>query len=349
MKLLIYADPHWSAYSSIIRSRGKKYSIRLENLIDSINWLEKLAFEKCCEEIICLGDFFDKESLNSEEITSLQNINWEQPGLIGHTMLVGNHEMGRSDLEYSSMHVFKQNKFKVINKPIFVEDSDSGFTDIDILYLPYILDSNRKPLKDYFPSNERHRKRIVFSHNDIAGVQMGRFISTSGFSVEEIEENCDLFINGHLHNGEKITDKIINLGNLTGQNFSEDAYKYKHHVMILDTGTLDYELIENPYAFNFYKINAIDEQPDLSSDVYKNAVVTLTCNEIHVDYWKQQLNDCSNIIASRILIERHKQSETDAKLDDLQASDHLEQFKNYVLSTIGDSNVVKEELIEILK
>lgn len=45
---------------------------------------------------------------------------------------------------------------------------------------------------------------------------MGQFISKAGFDINDIEDNCDLFINGHLHNGSKITDKIFNVGNLTG-------------------------------------------------------------------------------------------------------------------------------------
>ena len=36
-KFLIYADPHWSQYSSIVRKRGNKYSMRLHNLINSLN------------------------------------------------------------------------------------------------------------------------------------------------------------------------------------------------------------------------------------------------------------------------------------------------------------------------
>ena len=74
---------------------------------------------------------------------------------------------------------------------------------------------------------------------------MGPFISKTGFTIEDIENNCDLFINGHLHNGMKITNKIINLVNLTGQNFSEDALRYEHKIMILDTHTLEYKYIIN--------------------------------------------------------------------------------------------------------
>ena len=46
---------------------------------------------------------------------------------------------------------------------------------------------------------------------------------------------------------------------MTGQNFSEDGFKYSHCVGILDTNTLDIELINNPYALNFYKIEINDE------------------------------------------------------------------------------------------
>lgn len=74
MKILLYTDVHVSEFSSIIRSMGEKYSTRLENLIASINWAEKIATENNCDEIICLGDFFDKPELNSSELTAMKEI-----------------------------------------------------------------------------------------------------------------------------------------------------------------------------------------------------------------------------------------------------------------------------------
>ena len=74
MKFVIYADPHWSSYSSIVRGRGSKYSDRLEKLISSINYVEAVAEETDADGIICLGDFFDKEFLNSEEISALSEV-----------------------------------------------------------------------------------------------------------------------------------------------------------------------------------------------------------------------------------------------------------------------------------
>ena len=43
MKYLIYSDVHISQGSSIVKQEGIKYSVRLEHIIDSINWAEELA------------------------------------------------------------------------------------------------------------------------------------------------------------------------------------------------------------------------------------------------------------------------------------------------------------------
>ena len=60
MRVAIFGDVHWSQNSSIVRSHGSEYSVRLENLIRSMNWMEHCAFDHGCQAIICLGDFFDE-------------------------------------------------------------------------------------------------------------------------------------------------------------------------------------------------------------------------------------------------------------------------------------------------
>jgi len=73
-KVAICGDVHWSIYSSIVRKRGRKYSQRLENLIKSVNWFEKLAKDQGCNSEIFLGDTFDRPDLSAEEMTALQDI-----------------------------------------------------------------------------------------------------------------------------------------------------------------------------------------------------------------------------------------------------------------------------------
>lgn len=349
-KICIYTDNHFSTNSSIIRSNGVEYSTRLENQIKSINWVEQLAVEKCCEKIIHLGDFFDKPDLSSQELSALKEIKWSN---LPHKFICGNHEMGSNDLKYNSLNALSK-VGDVIDRPTIIGDYEC-----EILLLPYILETNRKSLSEYkeqaikeYQSNELSAQEvknfIILSHNDIAGLQYGQFLSKVGFNIDEIENNCDLFINGHLHNQTQVTDNILNLGNLTGQNFSEDGFKYSHCAAILDTDTLSVELIDNPYAFNFYKIDAIDYE-DLKSQVNKlksekeYSIATIKINEKDVtitkNYCKEYFKEFKVIsFRDTILTDNSKD------VDDLVKVDHIQEFNKCCFENIGDSDILREEL-----
>ena len=347
MRFMIYADPHCSSYSSIVRSRGEKYSSRLENIIKSINWVEEMAVKYECSQVVCLGDFFDKAELNSEELTAIQEINWAD---MSHIFIVGNHEMGRSNLQFSSSHLFNLcPDNKVIEKPCaFTHNTIEG--ECEICYLPYILESDREQLDYYFgPMN---KTRIIFSHNDIKGIQMGKFISTSGFELDDIKNNCNLFINGHLHNSAAF-DNVINLGNLTGQNFSEDALLYEHKCLILDTDTHAVEYLTNPFAFNFYKLDFTIISSDLFEATLKalkdNSVVTIKVSSENVDMVRQLLANCNNIVESRVVVDLSTQTEiadSTNNSNDLSV-DYINTFVDYVKSNIGVSDLIIEELNNI--
>ena len=352
MRYFVFADPHWSSYSSIVRSRGESYSTRLENLIKTINWIELEAQRQNCDAVICLGDFFDKSELNSEEITALQEIKWAD---MKHYMLVGNHEMGRNDLEISSAHLFTLiPNVAVIDVPYMYNEQNNT----SIMFLPYVLENNRKPLKEYFDVMEQCENRIIFSHNDIAGIQLGNFVSTSGFSIKEIEENCNLFINGHLHNGTEIGHKIINVGNITGQNFSEDAYKYQHKAIILDTDDKSLVEVVNPHAMNFYKVDLTSLQPTIDDIKIQNsltelkypAVATIKINP-DIDFIvKDILSTCNNIIECRLITEGISNNIVTIDTQNIESSlDHIRKFQQYVCDNFGTSELVLNELERVCK
>lgn len=345
MRALLYADPHWCAFSSIIRGRGNRFTERLENEINSLNWVEQTALQNNCDCVICLGDFFDAEFLKSEEITALSAIQWSG---LSHLFLVGNHEMGRSSLEFSSMHLFSLiPRAVVIDHPqMFRSD------DFELCLLPYTLESTGKRISDFFEP-QISTKRIILSHNDLKGIQLGAFLSTNGFDVEDIENNCDLFINGHLHNGSSISKKIINLGNLTGQNFSEDAEKYHHQVAILDTRDCSLVYQENPYAFNFYKLDfrgKMSEAIQKFQSLRPNSVASITCYHEDVETLTEWANNyCAvhRIVVERKPVAEEHSVESAPKFD--FSVDHLKQFSQFILQEVGCDEVVKEELSEVLK
>lgn len=331
MKTLLYSDNHFCTYSSIYRARGEKYSKRLENQIDTLNWIEDLAVKENCDSIICLGDFFDKSELNAEEISALNEIRWNTD--IPHIFLVGNHELGRADGSYSSTNLFRliPNSF-VVSEPRKIE-----IEGVEICYLPYQTESNRKSLSELF--GEKKGKRIILSHNDIKGINYGQSVSTIGYGVDEIEESCDRFINGHIHNHS--IGFFQNIGNVTGRNFSEDGFRYKHvvDIMEIENGLTCDNMIENPYALNFCKVDC-DKDDICELNFPTNCIVTFQCSEKDYDKVKNFKND--NIIERRIVVKYEKR---EVNKDDLDLTiDHLQMFKDFIHKEVGESEVIDEEL-----
>lgn len=349
MKVLVVGDIHWSTYSSIVRSRGEHFSSRLEHLIDSLNWVELVSREFHCEEEVFLGDTFDKPDLNAEEISALSEVDWNCSHARIRHFLVGNHESGISSLKYNST--------QALHRVGVIEDSPCVYPvddKIDFLFLPYITEDNRKSIAEYLAVKERQidKKLIIFSHNDIKDFQMGAFLSTTGFAIGDIENHCDLYINGHLHNGGWVTKKILNLGNLCGQNFSEDASKYEHHVAILDTDTLEVQFLRNPYALNFYKIE-INTKEDINKlrALRENAVLTIKClDTLEKDVRKVLASMKKSIVEYRIISysDTSFYNEQDVKFV-INNVDHLEQFKKFCIEQLGLSVVLGEELGEVCK
>ena len=333
MKYLIYSDCHFSQYSSIVRTRGNKYSTRLENLIKSISWAEHLADNENCDEVINLGDFFDRPSLLPEEITALQDVYFcNKP----HTFITGNHDANISNLEFSSVKIFKS-----INAKIITSVEKSKVNDfVNFYFIPYFTESNKIRLEDVV---DKDKKNIILTHNDIAGIQYGKFISTNGFEINDILDNCALFLNGHLHNGCTIQNKIVLVGNLTGQNFTEDAFKYDHCAYILEVTDDLVTLTQyvNPYAFNFYKIIINSERDFKKFKLLKsNPVISVSCS----DKFNQKVkDDLDKLNAIYRIITLYNDSDLEISTN-FKVDDYLSQFITFVQTKIDPSNILTEEL-----
>jgi DNA repair exonuclease SbcCD nuclease subunit len=339
MKILLFADLHMCPRASIISKWGTKYPSRLENCIESVNWLERKAEELGCDYIVNLGDFFDRPDLTSETITACNEIKWSD---IMHYHLVGNHDASNSSLTFNSVNCLSASNHVIISEPMMLPYSN-------ICFLPYITECDRKPLKEYFPEIP-DQPRIILSHNDISGIQLGPVMTKTGFSLEEIEANCSLFLNGHLHNGQALTEKVINLGNLTGKDFGENALQHRHNIAILDTKDLSLTYIENPYAYNFYKL-----QIDRESDIYcldqlkNNAVLSIKCEQSLVEQVKHKISAISNIVESRLIITKNYTESNEATEEIDLSVDHLARFIEYCKATIENTAILEEEITEVCK
>jgi DNA repair exonuclease SbcCD nuclease subunit len=320
---------------------GEKYSTRLHNLINSISWAERLADQYECDGVINLGDFFDRPDLTPMEITALQDVYFSNRP---HVVITGNHDANISNLEFSSVQIFKSTKARIITEPVSEDITDK----VSFHYIPYLTEDKKKPLRDFLSGD---KKKIVLSHNEIAGLQYGKFISQTGFGVNEILENCTLFINGHLHNGCIINNRIVLVGNLTGQNFNEDASRYEHYAYVLtvnDDGSIDLDPHVNPYAFNFYKLY-INKPEDLKvfSSLKNNSVLSISCNNKLLPKIDSLIRSTDKIIEYRLVTIYSNSNNSQDEIVDFKVEDHLQQFIDYVQTKIPPSEILSEELVKL--
>lgn len=340
IKYAICGDIHWSTYSSILRKRGRKYSQRLNGLIKSVNWFENLSKKYKCSGEIFLGDTLDRPDLNAEEITALQDVKWNSTPKY---FIVGNHESNINTLEYSSTKFFESIDATVIDEPKKLEISH----DLDFFLIPYITTDKILRLSDYI---EGDKKKMIFAHQDIAGLQYGRFTSHSGFEIEDIMSNCELFFDGHLHNAQVIRNKLYIAGILSGQNFNEDALKSKHYAYILtinDDGSYEVEQFINPEAFNFYKLRIETEKDlDLLLNLDKHSVVSIVCEESLSEKVNKAIKNTKNIIESRVVLFYNYLDENGGDVN-MFADDYIKQFVALAKEKLENSSILDMELIKL--
>lgn len=241
MLLGIYTDAHWTKNSSLLRSSNNELGPRLEMMTESYKWMYE-TFGKEVDAIINGGDLTDNTFLSSEEITAISNALSYSKGVPEYHIL-GNHERQTESSSFHSLSMLNLlPNMKVIDKP--------GKMDInpDVAFLPY----SHKP--DLSTIRELSTK-VLFSHITVLGSYLTSvFRATNGVPTDFLDDCFDLVVNGHIHSAQWVSKKVLNLGVATGVSFGDSYKAHYPSVAILDTDTLKLEIIENPYAIRFIKI-----------------------------------------------------------------------------------------------
>lgn len=334
MKILLYTDAHLSLSSSIITGRQGSFDGRLSNLIESFKWVNELGAQ--CDYIINLGDTVDKPILNSEEITALNECN-----LSKHIILLGNHDISSRDGVYNAVNLLGEDVVRVPRR----------LGNTNVILLPYSDEQY-----DWTELGVSPEDAIVLSHNDIAGIAYGKYISQSGYTPDDILKKCRLFINGHIHTGQWIVrDRIMNLGLLTGLNFGTINSEWYPGVAIIDTDTYKVELIQNPHAYVFHKKEARTESGLLSvfDSLPKNLnnVLQIKVPYEMTEYTRELVDSKDYIKYSRVLtmldsrvpeVNEETVIETDTRTD-------YEKLRDYLSGKSLPEGVSPEDLSSLLR
>ena len=147
------------------------------------------------------------------------------------------------------------------------------------------------------------------------------------------------------------------MGNITGQNFSEDAFAHSHKALILDTDEKSLVPIINPHAMNFYKVDLTDCRPtiddkniqDALSSLKYPAVATIKINPDINFIVRDLLSTCENIIECRLITDGVKGAEPIESISNEINLDHIQKFQMYVMENIGKDELTLNELERVSK
>lgn len=339
MLIGIHADGHIAINSSIVLGQRGSLNGRLSVLLESYKWMYELFSKRNVDFIVNLGDLVDSYNLLAEEITATSQALSYNPGIMEY-ILLGNHERKSGHGDINSIE-FVNNipNCALIKKVSQLED----FT-----FIPYGIYEDGA--FDDIPNT-----KYAFSHIDIYGSDTGGWSLKSGITPQYLMTKFDLVINGHIHNGSWVVkDRILNIGSISGQNFSSKILNWKPSVGILNTDTGKVELIENPYSLNFYSktLNGVDKIIKFidSLDGQRN-VLQLKVPLSIADEVRNVIESSDKIVNSRISVLTEESGLEGLELEEIERLNSVEGgFKKLVeyIEAQDDLPYHKDDILKIV-
>ena len=298
MKILLYADTHFSLNSSILLGSTDSLQGRLEHLVNSFRWMYELAKEKRVDLIVDLGDLVDSSKLSATEITAVSealSFNKDIPEL----HILGNHERQSENGRINSINFINlMNNHRLIVEP---EQIDNRYS-----FIPY--QNYKDGDLDELPNTE-----YAFTHIDIKGFLLGgTWTLKTGLTPDYLMSKYDYIVNGHLHTGGYVVNNlyktILNLGSISGQNFSS---KGNPRIGILDSESRDMKFIDNPYGIRFDSVvcNTLSEVIELNKSIVNsdnNFCIQIKVPIHLVEDTSKILESNNKILAKKIKIDSEK-------------------------------------------
>lgn len=314
-KYLVIADNHFSVKSSVIQKQGDKFSTRLENQKQSLEWVNSFGLP-----VVHLGDYFDKDVMCAEEASCYKEI-LQTVDMRNWIFLEGNHGYNGG---FSMSDLLPG---QVIKKPM-----NGNIGGRLVQWMPFNSTVEALPKKC----------DVMFGHLGVENIPFG----AKGFPVNRLVECCSLFLNGHLHNGVDFAPHCHNIGSLTAQNFSDECTNREKGAVILDFDTLEIEFVRNPHAFNFYKMTQ-EQAMTYKFPNIRNACISVTCEEAFEEAVRKKLSEAYylrvNVIKSKVAREK-----TEERIKEFSV-DYLEKFRQSYIEKQGESAVILDELAEVCR
>jgi len=339
-KLLIFSDLHLHNH--------KRSNERLDDCLQTLNWIFETAEKREVPYIICVGDLF--HTRQKVDVLTYQRAFelFEQHNKSKIHLLIGNHDMWYEH-NWDVSSIIPLGVLPHVN--VVIAPTTVDIDGFPVSFLPYT--------KDPIESLKKIKSReLLFAHVAVNGAILNTRANT--FSEEFIEHDGEMvkidnkvfdgwkrvFL-GHYHHHQEITKQMWYVGSPLQLSYGE-AFD-KKYIIIYDTDTDTPELVENNFSPKHFVINP--EQIN-HYQFGKRAFIRIQVSDINspenLEIQNSVLNLCEN--ASEIKIEPTKKKIVENKqlVEDAQAilRDDEEMAQKYI-DQVGNTNLDRAQLLSI--
>jgi DNA repair exonuclease SbcCD nuclease subunit len=252
MKYLIAGDLHIG--------NNKNNPAFFKTSLQYADWIKNICLEKGINTIIQLGDVFHNREMVHVPTINCAHDFFEKLSDYQIHIVVGNHDaLYNNTSDVNSLKLLK-------NWPNITLHEKVGVLD-NMCFCGW-----GTKLEDIPDTSD-----VVFGHFDIKGFEMNAYkISEHGFTASNLMKKCKMLFSGHYHKPQmRFYDKkpLIYSGSAYQLNWGESGEK--KYVYILDSESLQFEMIENTISPKFVKIKDASQ-----TDEIKNNFVSIEIDKV---------------------------------------------------------------------
>lgn len=269
-KIIAIADIHIPSFKRIT-----EYESKLNTLYEKIN--EEIESDgKNYDEtrILILGDLFNSKNQISNECNVVASTFIRRlQSLAMVYVIAGNHDLileNQNRLDTITA-LFTTAQFE----NSFLLDSATNYTsgiieDKDIIWALFsIYDDYRAMDLSEIRKNNPDKKIIGLFHGTVAGAVMNNgYGSESGLS-DDLFDNCDIVLGGHIHKRQVIRRKgidIIYCGSFMQHDYGESITQHGYLSLTIENGEIKYHYVDVPNDANYVKLE-INKTADIDEDI----------------------------------------------------------------------------------
>lgn len=339
MKYLIFSDLHFHHTHPFSHITQEGFTVRELEHLSCADRIVSLCKEKNIDKVIFAGDAWGpvSDSMSAQTLVCLTDFTEKIAKVCPLDILVGNHDLCTVDTNIHKLYTLKYiPNVTVYNKPVEIGN---------FVYMPFCVSDEYA--EAYLNAIDNKAEKIVFSHLEIKGIDLGNGIfSKKGIDLAILKKFKYVF-QGHYHSGSKYAKNIYVIGSTQRLSF-KDLGKARNNIIIYDSNSdkIERESFNCPDWLTFTDDN-IDSILNTNPNNYVK--VELSTDVLLTTEIKEKLQKFKGVSVHIDLhrISVNKQIEEEVEAD--SESEILRQFINKSENSEKQKEALIEEGIRLLE